>query len=881
MKRTLFIVLLFAGFSNSYGAISWMGSHSTGSQPANSQTIHFYVEMYDSYAGCHAQVRINEGGSWVSYAMTQGANNGNNSTWSVDVNVKSNSTLYYFEGWDDYGASHVYDSGGGSNYSISINPTTKSGGNGNWNDTGNWCDGTVPSSTTANFVIAHNLTLNQAATVGSLTINSYATFTASDATARTLTISKSASGSSTTLSNIGTWANGTGGSTVVFTGAPGSGNAIHTISGTIAFQNITVNKTSGTSDVGVSFGSSSSVSGTMEIGSGGFVSTAPPTSFYGANAILKFNQGASDIYNVNSTDNSWSTSVIPNYITISSGTVNLNANRTATGDLLIDGGTLVLNSNTPNLTIQGNWTRTSGTFTANSGTVTMSGSADGTINATGGAAMNNLVINKTSAAVNLGSDIAVGGTLNVMAGSFNVPAGFQVSVTGTTTTNGGLILKSPSNTGAAASFIPTGTVTGSVTVERYIPAWSVVGGWHFLSSPVASQAISPNFIVGTQADYDFYRWNETVTDYPWINFKGSSFPNFTTGEGYLVSYAAASTKSFSGSVNQSNVTFTNMSYTGASSWAGWHLMGNPFTSAILWNKNDGSTYPWGLSNIEVIAQIMNEGGSYTALSANDPIPAMNGFMVHATSGTNSITIPLAARAHNSASWFKGVNDAGEKLKLTAASVDNTTYVETQVNFNPDATPAFDMAFDGHFLRGIEAAPQLFSVVGDEQLSVNTLPKSADTRTVSLGFTKGSSNNYTMNVTGLESFNPAVTIRLEDTKTSQTQDLRQSPSYSFTAAAGDNTNRFLLHFGGPFSINDLGKDNTFSIYTAGNSIFVNNNTGASIKGRVFVYNLMGQQLMQQELGSGALTKVNLNCSTGYYLVKVVTSDNAYSGKVFLQ
>ena len=197
MKRILFIVLLFAGFSNSYGAISWMGNHSTGPQPANSQTIHFYVEMFNSYGGCHAEVRINEGGSWVNYSMTQGDNNGNNSTWTANVIVKSNSTAYLFHGWDDW-AANVYDNNNSNNYSISINPTTKSGGNGNWNDAGNWCDGTVPSSTTANFVIAHNLTLNQAATVGSLTINSDATFTSSDATARTLTITKSTSGSSTT-----------------------------------------------------------------------------------------------------------------------------------------------------------------------------------------------------------------------------------------------------------------------------------------------------------------------------------------------------------------------------------------------------------------------------------------------------------------------------------------------------------------------------------------------------------------------------------------------------------------------------------------------------------------------------------------------------------
>jgi len=95
----------------------------------------------------------------------------------------------------------------------------------------------------------------------------------------TLTITKSTSGSSTTLANNGTWATGTGGSTVVFTGAPSSGDATHAITGTIAFQNITVNKTGGSSNVGAGFAVGSSVSGTLQIGNGGFISTDPPASF--------------------------------------------------------------------------------------------------------------------------------------------------------------------------------------------------------------------------------------------------------------------------------------------------------------------------------------------------------------------------------------------------------------------------------------------------------------------------------------------------------------------------------------------------------------------------------------------------------------------------
>ena len=369
MRRFIFTLsFIFITFS-AFATISWMGNHSTGAQPNNSQTIHFYVEMYDNYAGCHAEVVINEGGTWIPYNLTQGANNGSNSTWTADINVKSISTAYYFRGWDDYGAASVYDNNGGGNHLININPTTKAGGDGNWGSPGNWCDALVPSSTTASYIIAHALTLNQNVSVGTLVIRTGITFTASDASPRILTITKSAVGSSTTLSNSGVWVNGTGGSTVVFSGAPGAGDANHAVSGTSAFQNITVNKTSGSSNVGVSFGAGTSVLGTIEIGSGGYVATAPPTGFYGSNAILKFNTGGA--YNVELGDYTWSTTQVPNNITIGSGTVNLNANRTVVGTLVVNTGATLNIGVAVNLTLISNSSGTAsvgpsaGTITGN------------------------------------------------------------------------------------------------------------------------------------------------------------------------------------------------------------------------------------------------------------------------------------------------------------------------------------------------------------------------------------------------------------------------------------------------------------------------------------------------------------------------------------
>ena len=371
------------------------------------------------------------------------------------------------------------DNNSNSNYSYIVDQNSwESAISGNWSSAATWATASsVPNSSSHNVFIksGQTLTLDQTATLATLTINSSATFNSSDATARTLTISKSTSGSSTTLSNSGTWQNGAGTSTVVFTGSPSSGDAGHTITGTINFQNITVEKSGGTSNVGVSFsGAGPTVLGTFKVGVGGYVSSAPPSSFYGTNAILKFDQGSGATYDVNASDNSWSTSQIPNNITISSGTVNLNSSRTAPGNLLIDGGTLVLNLNTPTLTIGGNWTRTSGTFTSGTGTVALTGTTNATITTATPASLYNLTINKTGgASVTLASNMTVSNILTLTAGNLSIGAN-TLTLNGTTTrTSGNLTGSSSSNlsvtgTGALGTLYFDQTTDGTTNILNNI-----------------------------------------------------------------------------------------------------------------------------------------------------------------------------------------------------------------------------------------------------------------------------------------------------------------------------------------------------------------------------------------------------------------------------
>ena len=471
-------------------------------------------------------------------------------------------------------------------------------------------------------------------------------------------------------------------------------------------------------------------------------------------------------------------------------------------------------------------------------------------------------------------------------GSVTIPSGKSLTVTGALTNSnpaGGLLVKS------GGSLIQN-SANVEAYVERDIAAWGVGAlanhGWHFLSSPVEAQTIDPTFTDPDPALYDFFAWWEPTNE--WVNFKNTGTTptwndanenslNFIPGKGYLVEYATDAigidSKQFSGTLNYSSITVSNLGIsTGTNN--GWHLLGNPFTSALKWN--DGN---WALSNITATAKIWNEANaSYTSIAYDFPpysdiIPALNGFMVEVTNGTNSLTIPTAARVHNATAWYKSSEDPS--ILLVANDLTGQTAQESIIRFDNAATTGFDPAFDSHFLPGY--APLFYSVAGDDQLSTNALPESGGNVQVPFDFIKNEGVNFTIEAKTISDIQGPVI--LNDLKTGASQDLTINRVFSFTSATGDNPNRFLI----TFSHVGIGKTTTLqpiSVYTAENTIYISSKTGTALAGDVYVYNMMGQLIMQQKLNGSNLTKISLNVSAGYYLVKVITGENVYSGKVFI-
>ncbi len=473
-------------------------------------------------------------------------------------------------------------------------------------------------------------------------------------------------------------------------------------------------------------------------------------------------------------------------------------------------------------------------------------------------ATNHVIIAST---VTMDENATVTGDLTINSG-----AALTVNTGKTLGLTGNFLIKSDAT--GTGSFINKGTYAGTATVQRYVSAYTNnTDGWRFISSPVGNTAIG-NFVPG--GSDDFFRYNEVLD--LWENYMVSPF-GFTKGMGYMAAYAASATKSFSGTINDADVTFSNLSLTPIALPAtpGWHLLGNPFTSAIKWN--DGN---WALSNVSSTAKVLNGGGTYTDLGANDIIPAMQGFLVQVSSATNAITIPAAARDHSSLNLLNK-STITERLKLTASSIGNNTYVESIVKTDASATNGFDSDFDANFISGLSGAPQLYTHAGNNMLSTNVLPTiNNNVVMVPVSFVAGSASNYKLTADGINTFNCSA-ITLLDLKTNSSQDLMSNPVYNFTASASDNVNRFELYFNSAVGVGENNKGNS-NIYSYNNEIFVS--SADAIK-QVSIYNTIGQLIYNVNNPQGSF-KYSLNGnSTGYYIVKVITDKNVNSEKVFVK
>lgn len=457
--------------------------------------------------------------------------------------------------------------------------------------------------------------------------------------------------------------------------------------------------------------------------------------------------------------------------------------------------------------------------------------------------------------------------LTIAAGeSLLIHSGVGLTVTGSLLNEAGVASLVVSSGGSLLQSSPL----VEATVQRVIQAWTdAAHGWHFLSSPVTSQAMVPAFTDPVSTNYDLYQWDEPSST--WLNQKvaENAITTFIPGKGYLVAYASTSTKSFSGTLNTGDVNFTNISRTGNSDGAGWNLAGNPFPCSLKWNDGVTWTVP---ANVAGVAKVWNANdASYTDIAPGDLIPPMNGFMVELLTGTpETLTIPAAAQAHDaSASWYKSSGEP--RMVFVVKDLEAHTAQRSVIQFNSLATNGFDPSFDAHFIEGY--APAFYSISGAEQLSTNTLPESGGDLQIPFVFEKKEGSAYTIALQSVHGiYGPLI---LTDLKTGEQRDLTMDSVYPFTAVEGDLPERFVLGVG-HVGIDGDGSTSPAPIFAYGNQIVV----AVLDCERVEIYGLTGKLLVTHQTEMGCVSRVKVEAPNGYYVVRATTPSSTLVKRIYI-
>ncbi len=400
---------------------------------------------------------------------------------------------------------------------------------------------------------------------------------------------------------------------------------------------------------------------------------------------------------------------------------------------------------------------------------------------------------------------------------------------------------------------------------------SELDGMQILSSPVSDQSLATGgFISNPLTDYDFFSWDEP--GFTWLNQKvpDNKITAFVPGCGYFAGYNQGGEKTFSGNVNISSITFSNLSVTGASTVAGFHLLGNPYPCIIDWS-NDG----WNRLNISSAAYLWDEPASnYLPVINyyNNLIPSCTGFFVQAIDPINALTIPISAKM----SGLKASELVeSQLLVIKVQSQSNETFDKTIILLDSQSNNLFDEN-DGRKMKGSNLAPQVYTLNSSlDNLMVNALPDQGFQNVIPLILEKGQDAEYQFFV---EKNNLNTDVYLEDSEKGSYTPLLEGATLNVTCPT--KSKQFNIHLS-PVSIPESSYVNHVKVYYANNQIFVRNLPSIE-KWDFALSNLSGSLVKKDHLYNSSIVSISIpsSISPGVYIATFKSKECFFSKKVII-
>ena len=375
-------------------------------------------------------------------------------------------------------------------------------------------------------------------------------------------------------------------------------------------------------------------------------------------------------------------------------------------------------------------------------------------------------------------------------------------------------------------FAPTETSSFTKEIAGYGES---TGGYYLIASPIAS-VVTPTTDNGFLTNvYDLYYFDQSQ-NLEWRNFENTNF-NLFNGTGYL--YA---------SQNDTELTFTGVPYNGDgvveldydadAHFAGWNLIGNPFSSA---------------ANINMPFYRLNAtGDALNAFTEDGAVNVMEGVFVVATEAGQTATFT----ANNNS---KGVPSLALNLSNVGNVVDRAI-----IRFDKgQQLPKFQLRANSTKVY-VQQNDKDYAIVNAE--AAGEVP-------VSFNAEKNGSYTISFNAENVE----MTYLHLIDNLTGNDIDLLSTPYYTFDAKTTDYASRFKVVFAHGSSTSE---DN-FAFMRDNHLLVLGNEGQASLQ----VIDMTGRVLFTKTFCGNYDCPVDMQ--SGVYILKLVNGNNVRTQKIIIK
>jgi hypothetical protein len=445
-----------------------------------------------------------------------------------------------------------------------------------------------------------------------------------------------------------------------------------------------------------------------------------------------------------------------------------------------------------------------------------------------------------------------------------------------------------------------GTITGNVTMQRYLPS---AFGYKYFSSPFQSATVGAfaPYVNLTAPFPTFYSYDESKNSSGWVNYTNTSGV-LAPLRGYAANFgtlASNETVSLTGIVNNNILSTvpmynTNMTYT-----KGFNLAGNPYPSPVDWNAASG----WVRENIDNAVYYFNAGttdqytGTYSTYIngmssdgiANNFIAAMQGFFIHVSDGVYPVLATFGldnrVRVNNlTAVFHKSAHlDTRPAIRLTAKYADEINSADpVVVYFDDSGTASFNNELDALKLMNTDVkTPNFYAFLADgNRLAIRAIPYPGSISEVSLGLKTEQDGWISLQATQIENMPSGMHIYLSDKKTGVYTNLLESAAYKFNKGAGSEDDRFRLIFSKSAQSANQMANTEFVAWYSGGRLMVSFSGSAGEQGNLVICNMLGQEIFRRQLTGAGIHEFDYRVRNGVYVVSFYSGKSVYSKKVII-